>query len=66
MNEIYNKRYSKTVKPRYLRDYKKEGLYIITADKAIFKVSLKHIKRNYKKVIITKQGRLYTIRGYNE
>lgn len=63
MNELYNKKYAKTVKPRYLRDYKKEGLYIVTKDKAVYKVSLKHIKRNYKNVTVTEQGGLYTIRG---
>lgn len=62
-NNTYNKKYSKTVKPRYLRDYKKEGVYIVTKNKAVFKISLKHIKCNYKKVIIKKQGGLYTIRG---
>ena len=62
-NNTYNKIYSKTVKPRYLRDYKKEGLYIITTDKAIFEVSLKHIRRNYKKVIVTRRDRLYIVRG---
>jgi len=62
-NNTYNKKYAKTVKIRYLREYKKEGLYITTANKAVFDVSLKYIKRNYKKVIVTKQGEFYTIRG---
>lgn len=63
MSALYNKKYAKTVKPRYLRDYIKEGLYIVTKDRLVFKVSLKHIKRNYKNITVTEKSGVYTIRG---
>lgn len=55
----YNKTYK--VKPRYLEDYKKTGLYFISQDKAIFKNTLKYIRGNYKAFKVSIQGKNFII-----
>jgi hypothetical protein len=60
MNKLY---YLKSYRPRFYRDYARQGLCIITLDKIIYSQSLKYFKCNYKNVSITKQGRHYIIKG---
>jgi len=59
--QTYNRQYAGTVKPRYLRDYKREGLYIFTYSRDVYILHLKYIKANFKNYITTKEGRAYII-----
>lgn len=57
----YNKTYK--VEPRYLEAYKKSGLYFITQDKAVFDLTLRFIKGNYKAFTVKRQGKAYIIQS---
>jgi len=59
----YNKIYSKKVKPRYLKDYQKADIYIITLSQEVYILHLQYIKANYKNVIVSKQDNYYIIRA---
>lgn len=59
--QTYNKKYAKTVKPRYLRAYKRQGLCLYTYSRDIYILHLKYIRANFKDYTITREGRAYII-----
>jgi len=51
----YNQAYAKTVKPRYKEDYNKEGLAIVTADRA----QINLLKKRHINYLLYKVNRVY-------
>ena len=59
--QTYNKNYARTVKARYLSDYRRHGLYVYTYSRDIYILHLRYIRANFKDYSITREGKAYII-----